>query len=119
MSSKIQKHKSKQSKPEAVSDASDTGIAKDSIESKPADKKNLVKKAGIKKTENAISLKKIIQQTGIFLREAKSELQKVKWPTKKELISSTIVVVVLSLLIGGYLGILDFVLVKIVTLVVG
>jgi len=121
MSSKSQKHKSKQNKLEAVSASSESGIAKneDNIESKSADKKILTKKAGTKKTTNDMSLKKIIQQTGSFLREAKSELQKVKWPTKKELISSTIVVVVLSLIVGAYLGLLDLVLVKIVTLVVG
>ena len=54
-----------------------------------------------------------------FFVNVRGEMKKVKWPTKKELISSTIVVVVLSLLVGFYLGILDFVLVKITTLVVG
>ena len=119
MNSKDQKKKSKQNKSEVMIESSDAGVAKDRIESKSADKKSVIKKAETKKTTNVMPLKRFIQQTGSFLREAKSELQKVKWPTKKELISSTIVVVVLSLLIGCYLGVLDFALVKIVTLVVG
>ena len=119
MNSKDQKKKSKQNKSEVMIESSDAGIAKDRIESKSADKKSVIKKAETKKTADGISLKRFIQQAGSFLREAKSELQKVKWPTKKELISSTIVVVVLSLLVGCYLGLLDFALVKIVTFVVG
>ena len=122
MNSKDQKNKSKQNKPEVVPESTDAGLIKDKVESKTADKadkKSIVKKAETKKTTNGMLLKRFIQQTGNFLREAKSELQKVKWPTKKELISSTIVVVVLSLLVGCYLGLLDFAFVKIVTLVVG
>ena len=119
MSSKGQKNKSKQIKSEAVSDPSDIVIAKDKIESKSADKKSLVKKTEIKKSTDGIFLKRFIQHAGNFLREAKFELQKVKWPTKKELITSTIVVVVLSVLVGCYLGILDFGLVKLIALVIG
>ena len=119
MGSKGQKNKSKQNKPEVAPASSDGDIAKDKIDSKSADNKSITKKAETKKNANAISLKRIIQQTGNFLREAKSELQKVKWPAKKELISSTIVVIVLSLLVGGYLGLLDLAFIKIVTLIVG
>jgi len=54
-----------------------------------------------------------------FLKEAKMELRKVKWPTRKELLASTAVVIILTLLVAFYLGIVDFGLVKIIKTVVG
>jgi len=54
-----------------------------------------------------------------FLREAKVELKKVKWPTRKELLASTAVVIVLTLLVAFYLGLVDFGLIKIIRNVVG
>lgn len=54
-----------------------------------------------------------------FLRECKIELKKVKWPTKKELISMTSVVIILVLVLAAFLGIVDFGLIKIIKLVIG
>ena len=44
-----------------------------------------------------------------FFKEAKEELGKVIWPTRKELMQHTVVVVVVSLGIAAFLGILDLV----------
>ncbi len=55
----------------------------------------------------------------MFLKESRSELKKVKWPTKKELLASTAVVIVLVLIVSLYLGIVDFGLIKLVKGVVG
>lgn len=54
-----------------------------------------------------------------FFKEARVELKKVKWPTRKELLASTAMVIVLALLAALYLGIIDFGLIKIIRLVVG
>lgn len=43
-----------------------------------------------------------------FLREVKSELTKVVWPTRKEVIRTTLAVVALCLVVAAYLGIVDF-----------
>jgi preprotein translocase subunit SecE len=48
-----------------------------------------------------------------FLHEVKTELLKVTWPTKKEAIRLTIVVVAISALVGFYIGGLDFIFTKI------
>jgi len=53
-----------------------------------------------------------------FLRETKEELKKVVWPTKQEVIRLTIVVIVVSLIVGLFLGGLDFVFVKTIETVV-
>jgi preprotein translocase subunit SecE len=45
-----------------------------------------------------------------FFKEVKVELGKVTWPNRQELIGSTIIVVVLSVVMAVYIGILDFIL---------
>ncbi len=45
-----------------------------------------------------------------FIREVFIEVRKVTWPDKKELIGSTIVVIVLVFFIALYIGLVDFVL---------
>ncbi len=82
----------------------------------------LPERAAIKKNRgNANSLnqkKSFLDKISQFLREAKSELIKVKWPNKKELLSTTIVVIVLSLFVAFYLGAVDFLLIKTIKIVV-
>lgn len=51
-----------------------------------------------------------------FLKEAKKELSKVVWPKKQEVVKLTLVVVSLSLVVGLYLGALDFLFTKIIEL---
>jgi preprotein translocase subunit SecE len=52
-----------------------------------------------------------------FLREVRVELSKVTWPTRKETIASTSVVLVIVILIAAFLGIVDLGLSKIMRLV--
>lgn len=42
-----------------------------------------------------------------FFAEARGELKKVNWPTQKELIRYTVLVVVISLAVAVFLGTLD------------
>jgi preprotein translocase subunit SecE len=44
-----------------------------------------------------------------FLKESKSELKKVKWPTLKETLQYTLVVIIISLVVAVYLGGLDYI----------
>ncbi len=44
-----------------------------------------------------------------YLRDTKAELRHVTWPTKQETINYTIVVLLISIGTGVFLGILDFV----------
>ena len=53
-----------------------------------------------------------------FFVEVKSELLKVTWPTKNQVVRLTTVVVVISLVVGLFIGGLDFSLTKIVELIV-
>jgi preprotein translocase subunit SecE len=53
-----------------------------------------------------MSFGKVIQ----FFREVRVELGKVTWPNRQELIGSTIIVIVLSVIMSIYIGVLDFLL---------
>jgi len=53
-----------------------------------------------------------------FLREVRDELKKVVWPTRQEVIRLTGVVVIVSVGVGIFLGGTDFILTKIVALIV-
>lgn len=54
-----------------------------------------------------------------YLREVSFELRKVVWPSRKETIGSTTVVLVIVTLSAIYFGIVDAVLSKLVRLVIG
>jgi len=45
-------------------------------------------------------------------RDVIDELKKVTWPTREETIKLTMIVIVISLLIGAYIGIIDVLLTK-------
>ena len=49
-----------------------------------------------------------------FLKEVKAELKQVTWPAKKEVIKLTGMVVAISLIVGVYIGALDFIFTKLV-----
>lgn len=48
-----------------------------------------------------------------FLRETLEELKKVTWPTQQEIIRYTFLVIFVSLIVGLYIGGIDFLLTKI------
>ena len=50
----------------------------------------------------------IFTKTAQFLREVKVELKKVTWPSRKQTIGSTAVVIALVMLISLFLGVVDF-----------
>ena len=59
----------------------------------------------------------VLAKTKIFFDEVKTELGKVTWPTRKETIGTTWVVVVIILLISFYLGACDVILTKLMRLI--
>ena len=50
----------------------------------------------------------IFTKSAQFLREVKVELKKVTWPSRKQTIGSTAVVIALVMLISLFLGVVDF-----------
>ncbi len=59
----------------------------------------------------------IINRLVKFIKEVRSELKKVLWPSRNQVKNNTITVLITCLLIGGIIWILDFALGKIYALV--
>ena len=53
---------------------------------------------------------------GRFLKEVVAELKKVTWPTREETIKLTVIVIVISILFGAFIGVLDALFVRTTTL---
>jgi preprotein translocase subunit SecE len=60
-----------------------------------------------------------MQKITTFLESVKIELGKVTWPTRKETIATTGVVVMITFLISLYLGACDVILSKLMRLILG
>ncbi len=84
----------------------------------PAVKKEVVRRPE-KKKDSKGAISRYASMAVHFFKEARIELKKVKWPTRKELLASTAMVIFLALLSALYLGIVDFGLIKIIRLVIG
>jgi preprotein translocase subunit SecE len=54
-----------------------------------------------------------------FLKEVQGELRKVTWPTREEIIGSTIVTVVVSLVVAIFIGIVDRIFMLIIHAIFG
>ena len=44
-----------------------------------------------------------------FIKETKKEMRHVNWPTRKQTMNFTIVVIIISLLVAYFLGLFDFI----------
>ena len=57
--------------------------------------------------------KNIFKRMGAFLRDIRGEMKKVSWPSRNDMIKTTIAVIVISLFFGIYLFGVDFIFVRI------
>jgi preprotein translocase subunit SecE len=56
----------------------------------------------------AFSIREKIEVAKQFLREVKTELKKVTWPSKKDALSGTVIVLVAVFIVAFFLGIVDW-----------
>jgi len=66
-----------------------------------------------------VGLNEIAARVTGFLSEAKAELKKVTWPTRKQAFASTAVVLVVVIIVSVFLSLVDMGLTKIVKLILG
>ena len=64
-------------------------------------------------------IKLLMNRAVQFVSQAKAELKKVVWPTRKQTLASTGVVMVIVAVMALYLGIIDLILAKLVKLILG
>jgi preprotein translocase subunit SecE len=53
-----------------------------------------------------------------YLRDVRGELSKVVWPKKEEVIKLTLVVLLISIIVAAYVGLLDFSFTKLLELLI-
>jgi len=87
-------------------DAKQSGIKKVAVSDASA--KAPVKKKAATSLPAAKPKDNIFTKSAQFLREVKVELKKVAWPSRKQTIGSTAVVIALVMLISLFLGVVDF-----------
>ncbi len=64
-------------------------------------------------------VKQIFDRILQFLKEAKVELKKVTWPSRKQTLASTSVVIIVVIIVSLFLGIVDMGVAKLIRLVLG
>lgn len=47
-----------------------------------------------------------------YFKDTKAELKHVNWPSRRQILSSTVVIIILSVIVGYYLGVFDFIFSK-------
>lgn len=82
-------------------------------------KKSEVQKKNTRKPGDPSRIMAWWQQTRHYLGEVWHELSKVVWPSRKETLGSTSVVLVIVMLAGIFLGIVDLILSRLVGLLIG
>jgi preprotein translocase subunit SecE len=60
--------------------------------------------------KNQVKIMKSLSKIPEYIRESISELKKVTWPTKKQTINYTLVIIGLSLALALFIGIADYIL---------
>lgn len=54
-----------------------------------------------------------------YLTEVRQELQRVSWPSREQTLQKTAIVIVVSVAVGTYIGVLDFAFTRLMTLLIG
>jgi len=89
------------------------------VEAKPVAEAKAAKAKPAAKESGRKSLAEWWQISVQFLREVKNELRKVTWPTRRQTVASTGVVLVLVTIVSVFLGLVDLILVRVVRGLIG
>ncbi|MCB9493949.1 MAG: preprotein translocase subunit SecE [Desulfobacteraceae bacterium] len=81
---------------------------KTEAESKAVKKSYVPVKASVKTKE--VDKNSFFHRSIEFVKEAKGELKRVVWPSRKQTVASTIMVIVFVTIISSFLGLADFIL---------
>jgi len=73
----------------------------------------------IEALESKGSKKTIFQKIGLFFRDYKSEAKKIVWPTFKDVLKNTIIVLIMCLILGLFIWLLDWGLGSLIKVILG
>ena len=71
-------------------------------------------KEAAKPKKKKMTFRDAMARAGKWFRELKSEFKKVVWPTKKQIMKNTAVVLVVLVIVGVLVGLLDFAFEKLI-----
>lgn len=77
------------------------------------------KKAPLSKAFKAPEIPGLWDRATQFLREVVQELKRVTWPSRRQTLATTGVVLVLVILVSIFLGVVDFTLSRLIRLIIG
>jgi preprotein translocase subunit SecE len=106
----------------ASSDGSERQTALSAVSSSDVQKKQALppkKPLSLTKPAPQSNTNTFVSKSTQFLREVKAELKKVTWPSRKQTLGSTVVVIVLVMMISLFLGVVDIALSSLVHVVLG
>jgi preprotein translocase subunit SecE len=118
-------HKNKKSSdegaaPQANAETAAEGAVAAVISDKDTAKKQMAppkKSLPAVKSSQGGAIRNFIEKAVQFLREVKVELKKVTWPSRKQALGSTLVVIILVVIISLFLGVVDISLSSLVRLI--
>lgn len=55
-------------------------------------------------------MREYVARVTTFLQDVQAETKKVTWPSRRDVVGSTLVVIVAVFIIAGFLGVIDFIL---------
>jgi len=61
----------------------------------------------------------MFEKIKLFFQEVSTELKKVSWPTRQQTVSATVVVIILTVIVSFFLGIVDVILARLVGTIMG
>ena len=94
--------------------SSDKGKGKD--KGKDKDKVVVKSKARAKDPRKADKKPNIFQRFVEYLKQVRLEIKRTTWPTKSEVLNMTIIVIVALIFFGAFIFLIDFVMVRLITL---
>jgi preprotein translocase subunit SecE len=54
-----------------------------------------------------------------YLTEVRQELQRVSWPARQQTFEKTAIVIAVSVAVGLYIGVLDFIFTRLMSIIIG
>ena len=61
----------------------------------------------------------VILRVRSYLASVRTEIGRVSWPSRKEVVSLTVLIILLSVVLGIYLGLADLIIAQILRLLLG
>jgi preprotein translocase subunit SecE len=106
--------------PQANTETAADGAVPAVISDKDTTKRQIVPQKrsvpAVKSTQGG-AVRNFVEKALQFLREVKVELKKVTWPSRKQALGSTLVVIILVIIISLFLGVVDISLSSLIRLV--